>query len=90
MGAMYKILEIKDKIAFLEDISEQVGGMTITNDAENIYHIVTIAHKVNRVVYKCTDGTWWEIVPTTDEPGGWRITFAEWHGEVWDRLKTVD
>lgn len=90
MGARYNLLEIKNKIAYLEDISQQTGGMTITNDAENVYHIVTLSHRVTRVVYRCTDGTWWELVPVTDTPGDWRIAFAEWYGEAWDRLKTVD
>ena len=85
--AQYIVLEVKDKIAYLEDVSKQAGCATITNDAENVYHIVRQAHKVNRVVYKCTDGSWWEISMVSDAPGHWRVAFAPWHGLAWDILK---
>lgn len=90
VNANFTLIEIKNNIVFIEDISHLTGGMTITNNAEAVYHHLRSYYGAVRVVYKCTDGTWWEICRVADEPGEWRVAFAEWNGLVWDQLKTVD
>lgn len=81
----------KHNIVFLEDIANHTGGMTITNDAEAVFaHWAHISGPGVRVVYRDTDGEWWEIVGYQHDPNRWDVTFRPWHGLVWDRLSKVE
>ena len=74
------------RIIFIVDSNS--GGTTITNDAEEVlgyYHITLGADW--RVVYRDTEGEWFEIVPGVTTWMGTGIGFEPWHGEVWDILK---
>lgn len=81
--------DYKNRISFIEDIANQTGGMTITNDAENVLLYFYNSFGLNwRVVYKDTDNEWWEIVPSPlSFPN---IHFKPWHGLVWDILQRKD
>lgn len=72
-------------IVFIEDIANYTGGTTITNDAEAVFqHWARVFGPDVRVVYKDTEGEWWEIVRNT--AFGWTkgdtIGFRPWHGLV--------
>ena len=74
-------------IVFLEDLANYYGSRTITNDAEAVLRYWThLCGNDARVVYKDTDGEWWEIfrlVKRSSETVG----FRPWHGLVWDILQ---
>lgn len=82
-------IDNKNRISFIEDISHLTGGMTITNDAENVWQYFQNALGTNwRVVYKDTDNEWWEIVPVhAHRKNGGYVRFDKWHGLAWDILK---
>jgi hypothetical protein len=79
----------KNKIFFIEDMCDKTGEMSITNDAENVCNYFRVTHgKEWRVVYKDTNGEWWEIVRNTSY---WlregTVGFKRWHGLAWDILQ---
>lgn len=79
--------DIKNNITYLEDRSYMLGTMTITNDAENV---VSWCREIYgnrvRIVYKDTEGEWWEIVPVQSKTGVY-VRFDKWNGLAWDILK---
>lgn len=80
----------KNSISFIEDIFHLTGQMSITNDAENVLKYFQEGFGHNwRVVYKDTDGTWWEIVEEVVEmwEDDFRVQFKPWNGLAWDILK---
>lgn len=87
----FEILEYDKEhhIVYLRDLDR--GGMSITNDAEQVYQYIRMSYGAVRLVYQDTQGEWAEIVQVPDEnyPGDWRIAFCDWHGVVWDQLKKV-
>jgi hypothetical protein len=85
--------DYRRNIIFIEDIANHTGGCTITNDAEAVFnHLDThYSHDAPtpgywRVVYKDTEGEWWEIKKSygTDFES---VVFEKWHGHEWDALK---
>lgn len=78
----------KNNIVFIEDMANQTGGMTITNDAEAVvnYYRSIYGNQV-RIVYLDTDKEWWEIVWTLERHHGTSVDFKPWHGLAWDILK---
>jgi hypothetical protein len=74
-------------IVFIRDLD--LGGRSVTNDAEQVYDECQKAHGACRVVYQDSDGEWWEIVATDHAWEGYDVTFRPWHGLVWDRLSKV-
>lgn len=60
----YIIVDVIDGKVFLEDLDN--GGMSVTNDAENVYLDVTNAYRGHRVIYKDSTGLWDEIIMTDD------------------------
>ena len=77
-----------NNIAFLEDISNHTGGMTITNDAENVVdYCRSLYGNQVRVVYKDTDNEWWEIKWSLELDEGTVVSFERWNGLAWDILK---
>jgi hypothetical protein len=79
------------KITIIEDISHLTGGMSITNDAENVLQNFHDDFGNDwRVVYKDTSGEWWEIVPKRAKTG-WpfieSVVFEPWNGLAWDLLQ---
>lgn len=79
--------DIDNDIVFLKDMSNQLGGMSVTNDAENVvnYCRSLYGNRV-RVVYLDTDNEWWEIVWSL-ELGYTDVSFERWNGLAWDILK---
>jgi hypothetical protein len=78
----------KNNIVFIEDMANQTGGMTITNDAEAVvnYYRSLYGNDI-RIVYLDTDNEWWEIVWTLERHHGTSVDFKPWHGLAWDILK---
>ncbi len=83
-------------IIFIEDIANHTGGMTVTNDAEAVFNHIDITYSHDaptpghwRLVYKDTDGEWWEVIPADAEydKGVTSVRFEKWHGHEWDALK---
>ncbi len=75
-------------IAFIVDLDR--GGMSVTNDAENVFATVRgqyWSQGVRRVVYKDTDGEWWEIAQQSVDFNTYEIYFDKWYGVMWDKLK---
>jgi len=94
MRSQWRLVEVKNGIAFIEDMD---GPRSVTNDAENVYsdiqHAMAAMVAENscdvRVVYRDTEGSWWEIVGQRmrpDSPYINRVEFLPWHGMVWDTL----
>lgn len=78
-------------IVFIEDIANYTGGMTITNDAEAVFQYwAQVFGPSVRVVYRDTDGEWWEMIENDHAWSGLEIIFRPWYGEVWDRLSQVE
>jgi hypothetical protein len=72
-----------NQILYIEDVCHLTGGMSITNDAENVlHHIHDIYGYTWRVVYKDTDQAWWEIVDHILV-----VQVNPWHGLAWDILQ---
>ena len=82
--------DIENNIVFLKDMSTHLGGMTITNDAENVvdYCRSLYGNRV-RVVYLDTDNEWWELDWIIGHRGT-EVSFKQWHGMVWDKLTKVE
>jgi len=79
-----------NKIFVIEDIANHTGGVTITNDAENVLIYVRDHFGYSwRTVYKDTDNEWWELYWDTDGmcPTDFKVGFKPWDGLAWDLLK---
>jgi len=82
---------IDHKIVIIEDICHLTGGMSITNNAEDVLKYFQVHNGRDwRVVYKDTDGEWWEMIgirdyTTSHHPR--QVIFKPWHGLAWDILK---
>lgn len=74
-------------IVFIRDLD--LGGRSVTNDAEAVYEECQNAHGACRLVYQDSQGEWAEIVKQTMWMGE-TIGFRPWHGLVWDQLSRVD
>ena len=93
MGAVFRFLGTERGIVFIEDLDR---GISVTNDAEDVWLRVNgevRAKGCTRLVYKDTQGEWWEMLPTfvdthgTGKHSDFLIEFKRWHGHVWDALK---
>lgn len=93
MGAKFRFLGTERGIVFIEDLDQ---GISVTNDAENVWRRAmtdTQPGTYPRLVYKDTQGEWWEMFPTFFDNHGigkhsdFVIEFKCWHGHVWDALK---
>ena len=82
--------DINNDIVFLKDMSPQLGGRTITNDAEAVvdYCRSLYGNRV-RVVYLDTNNEWWELDWVMHDPSRVDVQFKPWHGLVWDKLSHV-
>jgi hypothetical protein len=96
MGAKFRFLGTERGIVFIEDLDR---GISVTNDAEDVWNRVHgdgLDGPSKRLVYKDTQGEWWEMVPTyvdthgTGQHSELRIKFKRWHGHVWDALNRVE
>lgn len=79
----FAVIEERDGIVFIWDLD--LGGMSVTNDAERVYEWCQYHHGHGvgiRVVYRDSQGEWGEM---TRDPGGW-IEFKPWYGLVLDIL----
>lgn len=88
MPAQYSIVEYNSnhQIVFIRDLN--MGGMSVTNDAENVYGRVRTTYGAVRVVYQDSEGEWFEIkLITGANPADWRVAFEPWDGLAWDILK---
>lgn len=82
--------DAKNNIVFLEDLSNTHVGMSITNDAEAVVdNARSIYGNSVRVVYKDSDGEWWELDWYMHDPGRTDVRFKRWYGLVWDKLTKV-
>ena len=73
-------------IVFIRDLN--LGGRSVTNDAEAVYEECQNAHGACRVVYQDSEGEWAEIVKQINWLGE-TVGFQPWHGLVWDQLTKV-
>lgn len=87
--------DYKHNIIFIEDIANTTGGCTITNDAEAVFDHLNVHYSHDaptpgywRVVYKDTEGEWWELIQLwSSTSDATCIKFEKWHGYEWDALK---
>ncbi len=79
--------DIDHDIVYLKDMSNQLGGMSVTNDAEHVvdYCRALYGNRV-QIVYLDTDNEWWEIVWSLELDRGTVVSFERWHGLDWDIL----
>ena len=86
--SQWRVVEIQKDIVFIEDLN---GSVSVTNDAENVFATVTSQKfsddPITRVVYKDSDGEWWEIINNHTTWMGTGIGFERWDGLAWDLLK---
>ena len=93
MKAMFVVVEwdAEHNIVFLEDIANQTGGTTITNDAENVVlYCLGIYGRDVKVVYRDTDQEWWMIDWAMHDPSRVDVRFQPWHGRVWYELSKAE
>lgn len=80
--------DFKNRIVYLHDDSNKDGGMSITNDAENVVIWCREMYGNNiRIVYTDTDNELWEIVWKDTMSILDEVRFERWHGLAWDILK---
>jgi len=93
MRAKFAIVnrDVENDIVFLKDLSDHYSSMSITNDAETVvdYCRSLYGNRV-RIVYQDTDNELWEIKWSLELIEGTMVSFAPWHGMVWDKLTKVD
>jgi hypothetical protein len=79
--------DIDNDIVYLKDMSNQLGGMSVTNDAEHVvdYCRSLYGNRV-RVVYLDTDNEWWEIKWSLELDRGTVVNFERWNGLAWALL----
>ena len=75
-----------ETIVFIRDLD--LGGRSVTNDAEAVFEECQNAHGACRVVYQDSQGEWAEIVKQINWMGD-TIVFRPWYGSVWDKLTKV-
>ena len=75
-----------ETIVFIRDLD--LGGRSVTNDAEHVYAECQVTLGPCRLVYQDSQGEWAEIVKQINWMGE-TIGFRPWHGMVWDRLTKV-
>jgi hypothetical protein len=88
MRSDYKVVGLNGprRIIFIEDLN--LGRMSVTNDAEAVMNDVHSNYSGKpRVVYKDSDGLWWEMIPSDHPWEGSIIGFERFHGVAWDILK---
>jgi len=80
--------DIDNDIVYLKDMSNHLGGMSVTNDAEHVvdYCRSLYGNRV-RVVYEDTDNELWEIKWSLELDRGTVVSFERWNGLAWDILK---
>ena len=82
----FAVIEEKAGILFIKDLN--IGGMSVTNDAERVFEYCQYIHGHGvgiRVVYQDSEGEWCEMVKG---PAPWyMIEFKPWNGLDWDLLK---
>lgn len=72
-------------IVFIRDLN--IGRMSVTNDAENVFRDCQTMYGFCRVVYEDSEGEMCEIVPNQQtRMGSILVTFQPWNGVVWDKL----
>ena len=89
MKSNWNIIERDDKhrLVYIEDTSNQNGGMTVTNDAEAVITFFQLQYGSDwRVVYTDTEGEQWEIIKNHETWMGVDIGFKPWYGLVLDVL----
>jgi hypothetical protein len=69
-------------IVFIQDLN--LGGRSVTNDAEAVFLECQQQYGQCRVVYQDSEGEWAEITYAN-----FAAFFKPWHGLVWDRLTKV-
>ncbi len=79
-------LDTKNQIVYIVDLN---GPTSVTNDVESVLQHVKINYGTRyRLVYKDSDGEWWEAKRIAGtHPSEWRVTFERWHGIEWDILR---
>lgn len=82
----FAVIEEKAGILFIWDLN--LGGMSVTNDAERVFEWCQYYHGHGvgiRVVYRDSEGEWGEMAKG---PAPWyNIEFKPWNGLDWDLLK---
>ena len=58
--SQFKVVQIDPDRVFLIDLN--LGGMSVTNDAENVYAAMQEQYPRRRVIYRDSNGIWDEIV----------------------------
>lgn len=80
----FEYVKITDGIIYIKDLN--LGRMSVTNDAENVFRIINkIVYPGRRVVYQDSDGEWFEMFMLEGTDFAY-VGFKPWHGEVWDIL----
>ena len=88
MKSNWNIIErdAKHELVFIEDTSNQMGGMTITNDAEAVLTFFQLRYgKSWQVVYTDTEGEKFLL----DWSDYWGVRFTRWEGLAWYLLSKV-
>ena len=70
-------------IVFIRDLD--LGGRSVTNDAEHVYAECQVTLGPCRLVYQDSQGDWAEIVKQINWMGE-TIGFKPWYGLEWDIL----
>ncbi len=82
----WEVVGKEGDIVFIRDLN--LGGRSVTNDAEAVFVECQQLYGNCRVVYQDSQGDWAEIVKRTMRMGE-TIEFRPWHGLVWDQLTKV-
>ena len=76
----FMVVEVRNGIVFVIDLD--LGNMSVTNDAENVWDYVQTNHPNNRLVYRDSMYQWDEIV--VNQRG--RVDFIPYGGYIPKRV----
>jgi hypothetical protein len=60
-GANYQVKAVTDDSVFIRDMCNEMGGMSVTNDAEQVVSQLLVAHGNKKIIYQDTEGQWDEL-----------------------------
>lgn len=78
MRSDWDIVKVKDNKVYIEDLN--LGRMSVTNDAENIFECIQKHYPDHRLIYRDSEGQWDEIYLEKTWLGS-SISFKPYTGE---------
>ncbi len=76
----YKVVAVTEDSVFIRDLN--LGGLSVTNDAENVVEQLLKTHGIKDIVYQDTEGQWDMLI----HDGTQFIGFGAFRGDLPDNF----